>query len=350
MGLLVDIIFNICFFMIMISMGTSISWDVLKERLKQPKGIVIAWSMQFLILPFLAYFITEVLDLNSIYSVALKIQSMCPGGVLSNIWTLVTLGDLPLSIACTSISSISALFMMPLWIAVYLPNEDSIDFAEAILDIILGLALVIGGTGFGMYLVHYHKEWSDTANRLTGPSIVAMMIIALVGPSSSGDSSPWNPDEPGKTLLAAFFIPGMGLLLTVLAGTLLGLPTQQRMAIAFETSCQNSPLCIALLYQIYSGDDRDKAVVIPLLYGIGGFCFNFPFAIIAYKSGWSYGDKSKSYCENLKEAREKMINGESATVDSTSADELNANISVEASSVDGVNPSNYGALVEQQAI
>ena len=70
--------------------------------------------------------------------------------------------------------------------AVYLPNEDSIDFAETILDIILGLAIVIGGTGFGMYLVHFHKEWSDTANKLTGPSIVAMLIIAVVGKRALG--------------------------------------------------------------------------------------------------------------------------------------------------------------------
>ena len=70
--------------------------------------------------------------------------------------------------------------------AVYLPNEDSIDFAETILDIILGLAIVIGGTGFGMYLVHFHKEWSDTANKRTGPSIVAMLIIAVVGKRALG--------------------------------------------------------------------------------------------------------------------------------------------------------------------
>jgi len=306
--LIVDIIFNFLFFCIMISMGTTISVETLKERFRHPKGIAVAWFHQFLILPFLAFLISKILDLNSIYSVALKIQAMCPGGATSNVLSFVAIADIPLSIACTSLSTLSALVMMPVWMAVYLPNEDSIDFADTLPSIFLGLGIVLGGTAVGMYLNVYHAVAADRINRAAGPFMLVMIAIVLGGSAASGNN-PFTPEQPAETFISVLFIPGFALVSSLVVSSLINIPKPQRIAIAFETSCQNTPLCIALLYQIYSGDDRDKAVIIPILYSFASGFFNFFTLTWGYRNGWTYADRSKSYIENLKETRKLMQGG-----------------------------------------
>lgn len=292
----------------MMTMGTSVSLEVMKSRLKEPWGVIIAWVHQFLILPFIAFLICELTGINSIYAVALKIQAMCPGGATSNVSTFIGLADVPLSIACTSISTVSALFMMPFWIWVYLPNEESIDFSSTIGNIMIGLGIVVLGTGIGMYLVERRPEAAARLNRFGGPIMIAMIALVLLSGGESGES-PVNPDEPGKTFFACTMIPGFALMSTLIVGTIVGIPKPQRLATAIETSAQNSVLAIALLYQIYDGADRDKAAVIPIIYAFGGGFFNVLTLVSGYMLGWSYADPKLSYCENMKIAREHMIDG-----------------------------------------
>jgi len=303
-----DILFNFFFFVIMVAMGTSISIKAMRDRAKEPWGVAVAWINQFLILPFLAYLITEAIELDSVIAVGLKLQAMCPGGATSNVLCFVGMADVPLSIACTSFSTLSAVGMMPLWIWVYLPNEDSIDFGKTIVDIMVGLGIVLVGTGVGVYLVERMPKWADRVNTAAGPAMILLLLMALGG-AFGGGTNPFAPDDAGMVWLAISAVPLFGLLSALAMGTALGLPKPQRLAAAWETSCQNNALCLALLFQIYEGDDRDLASAVPIIYSTGCAPFNFGLLVFAYYSGWSYADPNKTFCENIKIARKHMIEG-----------------------------------------
>merc|ERR1712079_146650 len=94
-----------------------------------------------------------------------------------------------------------------------------------------------------------------------------------------------------------------------MGATVVGIPKPQRVAVSLETSVQNTPLCLALLYQIYDGDDETKSAAVPILYGVGSGFYNICLLITMYHIGWSYARKDKTLCENFKLAREAMVSG-----------------------------------------
>lgn len=292
----------------MVGMGTTTSIHSLTKRFKEPAGLIVAWMHQFCILPFFAYLIAEIFNFNSIYSVALKIQSMCPGGTNSNVLCFLGMADVPLSIACTTLSSISALFMMPLWIFVYLPDEESIDFGESIINILIGLAIVIGGTGVGIFLVETRPELAEKISTYTGPVLLLLLIMVFAQMGADG-TNPFDPKDPANTITGSFLLPVLASISTLFWASVVGIPKPQRIAVSLETSVQNTPLCLALLYQIYDGDDESESAIIPVLYGIGSGIYNIAVLVIAYNIGWSYAVKDKTICENFALARQAMVTG-----------------------------------------
>ena len=70
--------------------------------IKKPKAICIGLFTQYGALPLCAYFITKLLSLEPVHSIAFIILSSCPGGTLSNFWCWFFGSDLPLSIAMTT--------------------------------------------------------------------------------------------------------------------------------------------------------------------------------------------------------------------------------------------------------
>jgi len=303
-------IFLFLLFIIMIAMGTGIEVQVLLDRIKTPKAVAIAWIHQFCILPFCAYLLAEAFSMPSVYAVALKLQSMCPGGSTSNILCYLGMTDVPTSIACTTLSTISALFMMPLWIFVYLPDEDSIEFSETIPSIIQSLAVVLIGTGVGMYLGKNHPVCANRLQKFASPVLLLLIVIVVLGIVVGGTSL--FGDDPDKTLPATFLLPWFGALSAMTVATLTGVPKEQRLACAIETSVQNQALALAIVQQVYTGDEANQASTIPVLYTLFGGTANWSLIGWCYYMGWSYADPEKNFCENLISANEMLKAGTDA--------------------------------------
>lgn len=301
-------IFYLSFIVVMVGMGTTVSIPALKDRLSQPKGIAIAWVHQFIILPFLAYLLTEAFGTPEIYAVALRIQSMCPGGTMSNVLCFLGMADVPISIACTTLSTISALFMMPFNLFLYLSDQSDLEFTDIIPSMLVSLMIVLVGTCVGMTMMEYCEKVGARFQNAAGPALVVIIGLVVYNMATTGEN-PFNPEDPALVLIPCFLIPTLALISTMGFGTLFGIPTQQRIAISLETSVQNQALALSLLYQIYDGDDQTKAAAVPILYSVGGLTANWGTLILCYYIGWSYADPKLSFCENFDKARDHMRNG-----------------------------------------
>jgi solute carrier family 10 (sodium/bile acid cotransporter), member 3/5 len=100
-----------------INFGAAINVSTISDILRKPVGPVICFVCQFLLMPLIAYVLGLALFPNA-HEMALGLffTGISPGGGASNMWTLLLGGNINLSIAMTTISTLAAFAMMPLWI------------------------------------------------------------------------------------------------------------------------------------------------------------------------------------------------------------------------------------------
>lgn len=83
-------------FITMISLGCKMEISKIRVHLLKPKGVAIALLAQFGIMPLAAFCLTKVFQMDPIKAVTVLICGCCPGGSLSNIFSLAVKGDLNL--------------------------------------------------------------------------------------------------------------------------------------------------------------------------------------------------------------------------------------------------------------
>lgn len=100
-----------------INFGAALNMSTVKDILRRPVGPVICFICQFAFMPLAAYGLGYGLFPDS-HEMALGLffTGISPGGGASNMWTLLLGGNIHLSIAMTTISTLAAFAMMPLWI------------------------------------------------------------------------------------------------------------------------------------------------------------------------------------------------------------------------------------------
>lgn len=83
------------------------------QHVRRPVGILVGLLSQFVLLPLSAYLLITALGLGILHATGLLLLACSPGGVTSNIFTYFCEGDISLSIAMTTCSTLVAMIMMP---------------------------------------------------------------------------------------------------------------------------------------------------------------------------------------------------------------------------------------------
>lgn len=83
-------------FITMISLGCTMELSKIKAHLLKPKGVAIALLAQFGIMPLTAFGMARLLRMDPFKAVTVLICGCCPGGTLSNIFSLAFKGDMNL--------------------------------------------------------------------------------------------------------------------------------------------------------------------------------------------------------------------------------------------------------------
>ena len=102
---------------IMFSMGLTLTTEDFKILAQRPFDICIGAIAQYLIMPFLAFGITKVLNLPDGIGLGLILVGCCPGGVSSNIMSYLCGGDVAFSVGMTTVSTILSPVMTPLMVS-----------------------------------------------------------------------------------------------------------------------------------------------------------------------------------------------------------------------------------------
>ncbi len=226
---------------IMFGMGMTMTLADFQTLIEHPKGVVIGVLAQFIIMPTIAYVLTVVFRLPLDMAIGVLLVGCCPGGTASNVITFLAKGNVGLSIACTTVSTLLAPLLTPLMFYLFAKQWIDIDASAmmmSVLQVVL-LPIVLGLTARTLF----KQQVSRSIQIMPLVSVTAIIIIvaAIVANSKAAIIS------SGLFLLLLVILHnGFGLLLGYFGAKFFGLPIPDRRAIAIEVGMQNSGLGVAL--------------------------------------------------------------------------------------------------------
>lgn len=227
--------------LIMFGMGLTLKPEDFREVARRPVAVLIGVLAQFIIMPGTAWLLCQVFSLPPEVAVGVILVGCCPGGTASNVITWFARGDLALSVAITSVTTLLAPLVTPalIWLLAseWLPVSFSAMFVSILKMVLLPIIL---GLVAQRLLGERVKTAVDVLPLISVVSIVA--IVAAVVAASQAKIA-----ESGLLIMAVVVLHnGIGLALGYLAGRLFGMPLAQRKTLSIEVGMQNSGLGAAL--------------------------------------------------------------------------------------------------------
>lgn len=226
---------------IMLGMGMTMTVDDFKGVLQSPKAVLIGVVAQFVVMPGLAYVLCKLFNLPPEIAVGVILVGCCPGGTASNVITYMAKGNVALSVACTSVSTLLAPVLTPAifyllasqWLKI-----DAVSMFISILQVVL-LPIVVG-----LILRTWLKRQVESYIQVM-PLVSVIAIVAIVAAIIGGSKAAIL--QSGFLILAVVILHnGLGYLLGFTAARFFKLPYADSKSIAIEVGMQNSGLGVAL--------------------------------------------------------------------------------------------------------
>lgn len=277
-----QILLPICLALIMFVMGTGLRWQSFMPLLNKPKAAVIGIVAQLLLLPVIVWALILVLSLPPVIAAGLVLLACAPGGATSNLFSSLSSGDLPLSIALTAIISLLSPLWMP-WVAqmqlAWLGYEVvfKLSYKLVVLQLTLVTALPLA---LGMGLRWMNTVWVEKHEKhLKQLSVGLLMLMILVLISVNYQVL---PSIFGLNALVVVLLATLALIVGYTFSKLLGLSEKQSRTLSFETGVQNAGMAMMIAFSFLQAPELG---MIALLYGI---LMNIP----AFIALWLFNRKS----------------------------------------------------------
>lgn len=262
-------------FVIMFGLGAGLTPRDFKLSLKRPWGLVIGWVTQFGIMPLLAYVlvITLLFQLPMEYAAPVALGALLmgsvPAGTTSNIFTYFSKGNLALSVIMTTNSTLWAILMTPLVLALYgsqLFPENS-ELQIPIFNIVVTLAILLIPVVLGMLIRRYSANIGAVLELLGGFFGLFFIVFLMFTwvPRNWGllSATPW------QTYVVAIGLGLFGITIAYFLAKLFRMHPMNARTVSLETGIQNGPLAIAIVLLTFSGTpDIGLILIIPALYSL----------------------------------------------------------------------------------
>ncbi|RPQ31205.1 bile acid:sodium symporter family protein [Pseudomonas aeruginosa] len=227
--------------LVMFGMGLTLKGEDFREVARHPIRVLIGVLAQFVIMPGLAWLLCSLLQLPAEIALGVILVGCCPGGTASNVMTWLSRGDVALSVAITSVTTLLAPLVTPalVWLlaSAWLP----VSFAAMFLSILQVVLVPIALGLLAQRLLGERTRQVAEVLPLVSVFSIVVIIAAVVAASQARIA------ESGLLIMAVVMLHnGFGLLLGYLTGKLTGMPLAQRKALAIEVGMQNSGLGAAL--------------------------------------------------------------------------------------------------------
>ena len=250
---------------IMFCMGLTLTPPDFASVAKRPWAVALGIVAHYVIMPGAGWLIAVGLHLEPELAVGLILVGCAPSGTASNVMAFLAKGDVALSVAVASVSTLIAPIVTPLLVLFLAGSYLNIDAGGMVQDIVKTVLLpVIAGLLARLFL---KKLVAKVLPALPWASaVVISLIVAIVVAGSASKIVAAG----GIVFLAVVLHNGFGLGLGYLAGKLGRLDDKARRALAFEVGMQNSGLAATLATAHFGALAALPSAVFSLWHNVSG--------------------------------------------------------------------------------
>lgn len=250
-------VMNVSLAVIMFGVALELSVSDFKRLMKEPKSTLVGVFSQFVLLPAMTFALVLFFEPYPSMALGMFMVAACPGGNISNFFSLLANGNAALSVSMTAIATLLAIIMTPfnfaLWASFYEPThailrDIHINIWEVfkIIGLILGIPLIAG-----MLVRHFKQALADRIGSwIKWFGIVFFAGFILVAFSMNFENF---LNYVHLVIVLVFFHNAFALLGGYWLASVFDLPRRDRKSIAIETGIQNSGLGLLLIFNFFDG-------------------------------------------------------------------------------------------------
>ncbi|MEE8055572.1 MAG: bile acid:sodium symporter family protein [Gammaproteobacteria bacterium] len=163
--------------LVMFGMGMTLTAKHFAMVLQRPWIVMLGVTLQFVLMPLIAWLLSTALDLSLPIAVGLILVGSSPGGTASNVICYLAKGNVALSITLTSVTTVLAVFMMPFLTWFYVGKTVPVPVWEMLLSI---LKIIIVPVTLGVVINTYFGARLEAVKRVF-PLISVLAIVIIIG-------------------------------------------------------------------------------------------------------------------------------------------------------------------------
>lgn len=256
----------------MLGMGAGLQVADFKKVALQPKAASVGLSMQLVVVPLVALGFIMLADLPPGMVIGIAIIAAIPGGTVSNIFTFMARGNVPLSISITALTSLACLATTPIILDFLIADymHDSFVMPAKKVAIEIGLCLLLP-LGLGMAVLKRFPNYAERFSNICVKGSLTGIGIIVVGSLGAGRLNFANTSGDDIALLFGFIISLTLVGIWLTKG--FGLAPEDDRAIEMEVVVRNVNLGFLLKVSLFpavagqSNPVADLALFTMLLYG-----------------------------------------------------------------------------------
>lgn len=226
---------------VMFGMGTTLSVKDFVLVFKRPRDVFLGAVAQFFIMPFLAFSLATIFQLDPALTAGVILVGTCPGGTSSNVITFMSKGDVALSVTMTSVSTVLSPILTPAITYLLIGTKIAFDPVGMFLSIV---QIVIVPICLGVAVKTFLPKLAAAATDYT-PAIssiaISLIIAGVIGASKNAIVANF-----GIILLVVILHNCLGYALGFAVARFTGLSWKKAVALSIEVGMQNSGLAVGL--------------------------------------------------------------------------------------------------------
>ena len=278
---MISYLVTVLLILLMFGMGLGLTVRDFSRVFTIPKAALAGLIGQLILLPVVGFMLCYALDLSGAIAIGIMLLTLCPGGVLSNMFTLIARGDLALSVTMTSISSLITVFSLPvvLNLSMIYFNDETIQLSLPLLKTATQIMLItVIPVSSGMLVLHHMPRFAAASKTWVRNGCGVFLPFLILGIFM----------QNGGTWFQHFIQVGLITVclncLTILLGYCIAklskLEKRQVRTLSIEVGAQNAMLGVTIAISPFLLNNADVAMV-PSIYGVTMVVILWLYALIA---------------------------------------------------------------------
>jgi bile acid:Na+ symporter, BASS family len=273
---------NSCLAFIMFGVALEMKVEYFTQLLNQKKAILTGLFSQIILLPFITFLLVLVLPISKGIALGMILVAACPGGNVSNFFSMLAKGNVALSVTLTAFSSLLAFIITPInfffW-ASLAPNmamevkEFNIDILSLTTNMALILLLpLLAGMWMAKQFPSLTLKIGKATRLLSILILAAFIIIAFFNNRNAFTSNFIN------VFWVVLLHNGLALFLSYFFSMSLKNDEATNRTVAIETGIQNSGLGLILIFTFFNGNP--EMALVAAWWGIWHLISGFGFSLL----------------------------------------------------------------------